>query len=233
MGTFGEADRTRPLRASAGPFAGRQTMDRETLGNVLFLTSLAALSVGCAEGSTGGGSRPGPFMTGAGDEDPGDPWTDPLDTTGAAGTSGADESSDDGGGWPSEGETGQVSSESGDPSAGDGETTDLGTTGSPGGEESGDYASSGYDDEPPPPGGDPCPALAQLYSSCNPEYLYQDEITACNAARAQAQSISAGCGTAHAEYLACLSTLDCGTLLQPGVPFACILQGAATDLVCG
>jgi len=209
-------------------------MDRETLGNVLFLTSFTALSVGCAQGSEGAGPRPGPFVTGAGDEDPGDPWTDPLDTTGASGTSGADGSSDDGGGWPSEGETGQVSSGTGDPSGGGDDGASGGSTGGmPSGDESGDYGSSGYGYDPPPPGGDPCPALAQLYSSCNTDYLYENEIMACNAARQQAQSISAACGTAHAEYLACLSTLDCGTLLQPGVPFACILQGAATDLACG
>ncbi|MCR9164650.1 MAG: hypothetical protein ACE37F_13575 [Nannocystaceae bacterium] len=204
-------------------------MDRETLGNVLFLGSL--LTVGCASGSEGQGPRPGPFVTGGGDDGgSGDPWTDPLETTGQPGTSGSD--SDDG--WPSEGETGVVSGSTGDmPPGPDGDTGMGGSTGGvPGGEESGGYGDGTTGYMSPPVGEDPCPALAQRYADCNPDYIYEYEIELCTQARQSAADESPACGAAHAEYLACLSTLDCASLLAPGVPFACVLQAAAMDLAC-
>ncbi len=211
-------------------------MDRDTLGNLLFLSSLAAVSVGCAQGSEGPGPRPGPFVTGGGDaESEGDPWTDPLETSGGE----EDPKPDDGtGGWPDEGETGQVSS--GDSGGMDGDDTGgadsgametSGASATTGGEGYGSTSAgdSGYD----MPVGDPCPALAQLYADCNPEYDYATEIQLCNQARTQAASISAACSLAHTEYLACLSTLSCGALLGGSEPLACTFQGAATDLACG
>jgi len=205
---------------------------RDTWGNALFLTSMAALSAGCAGGASGPKPSPTPFF-GDGDGGDTDPWTEPLDTTGPEGGSGSGKPADDetgASGWPNEGETGGT----GGPPPGDddGGAPGSGTTGMPpAGDETGDYggSSTGYD---PAPVGDPCPALAQLYSDCNPEYAYETEIEYCNAARASAQSISVLCGTAHAEYLACLSTLSCGVLLQPSVPLGCAFQAAATDLAC-
>ncbi len=212
-------------------------MDQHTLGNVLFLSSLAGLSIGCAAGSEGSGPRPGPFMTSLGDDGgAGDPWTDPIETTGAGGTSGGQDDDGDGG-WPSEGETGVVSSDTGElpPEDDDGPMGGSSSGGMPPGGESGDEGgdegggdTTGYG----PMGGDPCPALAQLYTDCNPDYTYESEIQLCNQSRANAASISAACGIAHAEYLACLSTVDCATLLSPDIPFACVLQAAATDLAC-
>lgn len=211
-------------------------MDRETLGNVLFLTSL--LSVGCASGSEGQGPRPGPFMTGSGDDGgSSDTWTDPLETTGAPGTSGGDDDDSDSG-WPSEGETGVVSSSTGGMPPGDdsSDDSDSGMSGGSTGSPSGRDESGGYDDDTtgymPPVGDDPCPALAQRYADCNPDYIYEYEIELCNDARANAEAQSPACGDAHAEYLACLSTLDCAALLAPGVPFPCVLQAAGMDLAC-
>ncbi len=212
-------------------------MDRETLGNVLFLSSL--LTVGCASGSEGQGPRPGPFVTGGGDESgSNDSWTDPLETTGEPGTSGADSDDD----WPSEGETGVVSSDTGDmpppgddPDAGSDSDSETGMGGGSTGSMSGGAESGGYDETTgymPPMGGDPCPALAQLYADCNPDYIYEYEVELCNQARANAAAESPACGDAHAEYLACLSTLDCASLLAPGVPFPCVLQAAGMDLAC-
>ena len=161
----------------------------DSLANLLLLTSVALVSAGCAKGAEGPGPRPGVFGTGAGNEDPGDPWTNPIDTTGAESGSDGSTSGFD------EGETGQVSSETGEfptgaeSSGGDGPS--LPPEGEDGGDEGGEDTSTGYGyDDPPLPTGDPCPALAQLYSSCNADYLYADEIQACDAARAQAQSIS-------------------------------------------
>lgn len=207
-------------------------MDRDTLGNVLFLTGLAALSVACAEGSSGPGPRPGPFVTGAGDDDPGDPWTDPFETTGAGMTSGSGETGNDDGGWPNEGETGQVSSDTGEPPGSDDGDPGMDTTDAPpSGDESGDYGSTGYGYEPLPD--DPCSAFSQVYADCSSNYSYDELLDLCEQSRVDANSVSVACGLAQAEYLACLSSLDCTTLLQPEVPFACVFQATARDLACG
>ncbi len=207
-------------------------MDREHLGSLLFLSSLAASAAACAGGGEGPAPRPSPFATVGGDDGDGsgDPWTDPLETSGAPDPKGSDDG-DETEGWPNEGETGSPSEGTGgpsDPVPGDTGATGTGSTS----DSAGDYGedSTGYYE--PPAGGDPCPALAQLYADCVPEYTYENEIQLCDQSTASAQAISGACGLAHAEYLACLSTLDCGPLLQPGVPFACVIHGAATDLAC-
>ncbi len=209
-------------------------MDREHLGSLLFLSSLATSAAACAGGSGGPAPRPSPYVTNGGDEGNGssDTWTDPLGTTGntePVDSKGLDETGD----WPNEGETGAVSEGTSDgpdipPDSG---ASGMGSTSDASGGSSGGYgeSSTGYD---PPVGGDPCPALAQLYADCDSDYTYASEIELCEQARASAQAISPTCGTAHAEYLACLSTLDCATLFAPGVPLSCVIQAAATDLAC-
>lgn len=213
-------------------------MEQHTLGNLLFLSSLASLSVGCAAGSESGGPRPGPFMTSDG-SDPGDPWTDPLETSGPeSGTSGTpgDDGADEGG-WPSEGETGTPSGETGTPPGDDDDgggsmSSGGGTTGMPPGGESGDESGGETGGYIPMPEGDPCPALAQLYADCVPEYTYEIELQICQNSLENAEAISGACLIAHTELLACLGTVDCGSLLSPEIPFGCILQGAANDLAC-
>lgn len=209
-------------------------MDREHLGSLLFLSSLAAASGGCAGGTGGPAPRPSPYVTNGGDDGNGssDTWTDPLGTTGntePVDSKGQDETGD----WPNEGETGAVSDgTSGGPDLppDDSGATGMGSTSDASGGSSGgdDESSTGYY----PPIADPCPALAQAYADCDSDYTYASEIQLCNQARASAEAISPACGAAHAEYLACLSTLDCATLFQPGVPLPCVIQGAATDLAC-
>ena len=208
-------------------------MDREHLGSLLFLSSLATLTVGCAGGSGGPAPRPSPYGTNGGDDGSGDPWTDPLETSGGSAPA-ESKGSGDTGGWPNEGETGAVpdgTSGGADPSPDDGDSTGMGATSETPAASSGDSgeSSTGYD---PPVGDDPCPDLAQLYADCDADYTYESEIALCQQARASAQAISPACGSAHAEFLACLSTLDCATLFQPGTPLACVIQGAATDLAC-
>ncbi len=208
-------------------------MDREYLGGLLFLSSMAASAAACAGGSSGPAPRPSPFVTNGSDDSNGssDTWTDPLGSTGGSespDSQGADETGD----WPNESETGSLTEGTSDgPDIPPGDSA-AGSTSDASGASTGGYGegSTGYDE--PPVGGDPCPALAQLYADCDSDYTYESEIVLCQQARAQAQSISPGCGLAHAEFLACLSTLDCATLFQPGVPLACVIQGAATDLAC-
>lgn len=211
-------------------------MDRDHLGSLLFLSSLAASAAACAGGSSSPGPRPNPFAT-AGDDDSGasgETWTDPLQTSGNP-DSDDSKGGDSTGDWPNEGESGSPTnggSDGPDIPPDDSGATGIGSTSDASGGSSAGYdeGSSGYYE--PPVGGDPCPALAQLYSDCNSDYLYANEIELCEESRANAQAISLGCGIAHAEYLACLSTLDCATLLQPEVPFACVIQAAATDIAC-
>lgn len=211
-------------------------MDRDHLGSLLFLSSLAASAAACAGGSSSPGPRPNPFATAtAGDDDSGasgETWTDPLETSGNP-DSDDSKGGDSTGDWPNEGETGSPTNggtDGPDIPPDDSGATGMGSTSDASGGSSGDYeGSSGYYE---PPVGDPCPALAQLYSDCNSDYIYANEIELCDESSAQAQAISLGCGVAHTEYLACLSTLDCATLLQPGVPLACVIQAAATDLAC-
>jgi len=208
-------------------------MDREHLGSLLFLSSLAASSAACAGGSGGPAPRPSPYVTNGGDEGNGssDTWTDPLGTTGnpePVDSKGLDETGD----WPNEGETGSpINGTSGGPDIPPGDSGVSGSTSDASAGTSGGYdeSSTGYG---PPVGGDPCPALAQLYADCDSDYTYASEIELCHQATASAQAISPACGAAHAEFLACLSALDCATLFQPGVPLACVIEGAATDLAC-
>lgn len=205
-------------------------MDREHLGNLLFLSSLAA-SAACASGG-GPAPRPSPYVTGGGDDGDGsgETWTDPLETSGTPDPS----DSDDKGGtdtWPDGGETGSSTDGTGDgpdiPPDDSGASTSDASAGSSGG-----YGESSTGYYEPPTGGDPCPALAQLYADCDSDYVYASEIELCQEARSQAQAISPACGAAHSEYLACLSTLDCATLFDPGVPLACVIQAATTDIAC-
>ncbi len=209
-------------------------MDQEKLGSILFLASL--MGTGCAEGVEGAGPRPSPYA-GDGDDTRGaSPWTDPFETSGAGDDAAGDSAGSDGdggdSGWPSEGETGHASGGStGDFPSNDGGADDgEATTGAPDGGDEGDYGSSGYAE--PPPTGNPCPDLVQLYTDCIPGLDYATELGYCEAARQSAASISAGCSVAHNDYLACLSTLDCATLLVRGVPFPCLLQSAAVELSC-
>lgn len=211
-------------------------MDRDHLGSLLFLSSLAASAAACAGGTGSPGPRPNPF--GSVDDDgaaSGETWTDPLQTSGSPDSDGS-KGGGSTGDWPNEGETGSpTNGDTGGPDIppdDDSGQTGMGSTSGASGGSTGSYdeGSSGYYD--PPVGGDPCPALAQLYSDCNSDYLYSSEIVLCQESRAAAQASSIGCGVAHTEFLACLSTLDCATLLQPGVPFPCLIQGAATDIAC-
>ncbi len=208
-------------------------MDQETFGSIVFLASL--LGTGCAEGADGAGPRPTPYPGNGDDSRGASPWTDPLETTGADSKDGAGDGAEDGGdesGWPGEGETGQISggSTGNGPSDGSGGfDTDFGTSGDEGDE--GDYGSTGYDSPPPPPG-NPCPDLVQLYTECIPELEYATEMGYCEDARQTAASISAACSLAHTDYLACLSTLDCASLLVQGTPLPCFLQGANLEFSC-
>lgn len=211
-------------------------MDREHLGSLLFLSSMAASAAACAGGG-GPAPRPTPFVTNGSDEGDGsgETWTDPLETSGTPDSSGTD-GSDGTDTWPHEGESGSPTDGTGGPPdlpPDDPGMTSMGSTSDPDPSEgsSGDYGddSTGYD---PPVGGDPCPALAQLYADCVPEYTYENEIVFCQQSRVDADANSPACGLAHSEYLACLSTLECGTLLQAGVPLPCVIQGAATDIAC-
>ena len=210
-------------------------MDREHLGSLLFLSSLAASSAACAGGSGGPAPRPSPYVTNGGDEGDGssDTWTDPLGTTGGTepvDSKGLDETGD----WPNEGETGALTGGTGDGPdipPDDSGVSGMGSTSDASGDSSGGYdedSTGGY----PPIGDDPCPAIAQLYADCVPDYTYASEIEFCQDALAEAQAISPACGAAHAEYVACLSTLDCATLLDPAVPLECAIQAAARDLAC-
>lgn len=216
-------------------------MDRDHLGSLLFLSSLVTSAAACAGGTGSPAPRPNSFGT-AGNDDggaSGETWTDPLQTSGSPDSDDSDDSDDSKGwgstgDWPNEGETGSPTnggSSGPDTSPDDSGATGMGSTSDASGDSSGGYdeGSTGYD---PPVGGDPCPALAQLYSDCVADYTYESEIDLCQEARANAQAISFGCGVAHSEYLACLSTLDCVTLLEPGVPFPCLIQSAATDIAC-
>lgn len=206
-------------------------MERDTLGNLLFLSSLAVIGQACAADE--GGPRLGrPYTSGGGEAETTDaPWTEPLgtsttdtpdpkgETTGGEGETGDPDPDPSGAGG-----TGGTEPEPGGDSTGDDGAAETGTTGPMGGDDA--STSTGYDAYWP------CPDLAQLYVDCNPAYDYVSELDLCNQARAQAQSISLACDLAHGEYLACLSSLGCADLLG-GEPQACAFQGTATQLACG
>lgn len=216
-------------------------MDHQTLSSVLFLSSLTSL--GCAQGTDSEfvPAPYGPSSNGRGSD--GDaPHTDPFETTGSDPSQPGNDSQGTNPG-SGEGETGNASdgSTTGDasPSETDGDSETAGGEGETGIESSstgdyGDYGSTGdYGESGSPPAGGPCPNLAQLYSDCVAEYTYDSEIALCEQSVSNAQNISPACGTAHSEYLACLSTLDCGTLLGEGVPFPCLIQDGLAVFHCG
>ncbi|MEM6296566.1 MAG: hypothetical protein AAGA54_35195 [Myxococcota bacterium] len=218
-------------------------MDTQSLSSLLFLSTIAGLTA-CAQGAT---DEPGPiaFTTAPGGGDgSNDPWTDPFETT--------TDTPDDPTSAPdtSEGETGKVDDGFGTDETGGGDEGDEGTTGEPDDAPEDDTAASGPggstsggDDGGGDDGGvaetsggavnpaDPCPGVAQLYADCIPEYTYEGELAFCEGTVADAEAVSNACAVAHQDFLACLSGVDCLTLLLPFIP-QCALQEAARDNAC-